>query len=345
MESGRKAVFRFDARPEIGGGHAIRCLTLADSMTTAGWQCWFAVHQDTQAFMHRVGRDDLALILLSDDLGKEPNQIASHFDGDNYDLLIVDHYERDIAFETACRRHAKRIMVIDDLADRKHDADILLDQNYGRTPSDYKDLIRNNCQFLIGPNYALLRPQFLTKRVDCLINRQQRTRVQKVLISFGMSDIQELVLTALVALQDIGFSGQIIVVMPAGTPSFTRAQTNALDIGERVQILCDVEDMATLMADADLAIGAGGTMSLERCVMGLPAIVATITKNQVFGTAALSQLGAVWEIRASSADLISFQAKLREILGNFNKIKQASRLAANVCDGAGPARVLGAIND
>lgn len=344
MDRGPQAVFRFDATPEIGGGHAMRCFSLADAMTYAGWRCLFAVHTNTRAFINRLGKNNLSFILLPDDISQEPDQIASSLNGGVCDLLIVDHYERNVVFETACRTFAKRIMVIDDLANREHDVDILLDQNLGRKPSDYAGLVSKDCRFLIGPGYALLRPQFRFQRNLALNKRWKRKTVNNILISFGMSGMQEMVLNALQALREISFSGHIVIVIPAGAEDTAQAQAEAVVMGASVRIFHDVEDMANLMAEADVAIGGGGTMSWERCAMGLPALVAMLGDNQVLGTEALSRIGAIWKVVPSNIDQVSLQIKLKEILNNYSLIRRASRVAAEVCDGTGCVRVLEVIN-
>ena len=88
-----------------------------------------------------------------------------------------------------------------------------------------------------------------------------------------MSGMQEMVLNALQALREISFSGHIVIVIPAGAEDTAQAQAEAVVMGASVRIFHDVEDMANLMAEADVAIGGGGTMSWERCAMGLPAPV------------------------------------------------------------------------
>ena len=174
-------------------------------------------------------------------------------------------------FETACRNYADRIMVIDDLADRKHDTDLLLDQNLGREIGDYCDLVSSDCRLLLGPRFALLRPQFLSQRASALARRKGQNHIQKILISFGMSDPKNLSYTALKALFNIRFSGHIDVVIGEYTPVTPWCVFKLQEMGQG-SYLSDVENMAKLMANADLAIGGGGITAWERCAMGLPAL-------------------------------------------------------------------------
>ncbi len=134
------AVFRCDGSAAIGGGHVRRCLTLAAALAEAGWARAFAVREETLAVIPGLAEAVDQVAVLDGPIEDEPARIAEAF-GDAWDLLVVDHYRRDTRFETACRQWAERILVIDDLADRRHDADLLLDQTFGRKRSDYTQLV------------------------------------------------------------------------------------------------------------------------------------------------------------------------------------------------------------
>ena len=342
--TGRRAVFRFDAGPAIGGGHALRCLTLAKSMSRAGWECWFAINECTQSYGKLLSLYKPRCILLSKDAAEEPMDIEYGLGGRGCDLLIVDHYGRDAMFEKACRKYADRIMVIDDLADRKHDTDLLLDQNLGREIGDYCDLVSSECRLLLGPRFALLRPQFLSQRTSALDRRKGQNHVQKILISFGMADPKNLSYTALKALFNIRFSGHIDVVISEYTPGYTMVRLQAQKMGHKVRILSEVENMAKLMASADLAIGGGGITAWERCAMGLPALSVVYAPNQVLSTRALFNLGAIWMIEGLSVNQDVIQEKLNEIISDYSTIRCASIRAGQVCDAKGCGRVLQSIN-
>ena len=343
-ENGRRAVFRFDAGPIIGGGHAVRCLTLAEFMSHEGWDCWFAIGNHTQSYVKPLSLYQPRCITLSKDATQEPMEIASGLGERRCDLLVVDHYSRDAIFETACRDYVDRIMVIDDLADREHDADLLLDQSLGREANDYRDRVSSDCRLLLGPRFALLRPQFLLHRPQALARRQEQNHVQKILISFGMSDPGGLSYTALQALFNIGFTGHIDVVISKDAPSHSKILLLALGMGDKVRVLSDVKNMAEVMANADLAIGGGGMTAWERCAMGLPALSVVYAPNQVFSTRALFKAGAIWMIEDSSVNQDIMQEKLNEILRDYSNIKHAAMQAGQVCDAEGCRRILKVIN-
>ena len=337
-------MFRFDAGPAIGGGHALRCLTLAKSMSLAGWECWFAINKSTQSYVKLLSLHEPRCIPVSEDPAQEPLDIEYGLGGRGCDLLIIDHYGRDAIFETACRNYVDRIMVIDDLADRKHDSDLLLDQNLGREPSDYCDLVSSDCRLLLGPRFALLRPQFLSQRTSALARRKEQNHVEKILISFGMSDPKNLSHTTLKALFNIRFSGHIDVVIGDYTSSYTMVRLQAQEMGANVRILSDVENMAKVMANADLAIGGGGMTAWERCAMGLPALSVVYAPNQVLSTRSLFNSGAIWMIEGLSVNHELIQEKLNEIISDYSAIRRASIQAEQICDAEGCGRVLQSIN-
>src|SRR5690606_12034475 len=105
----------------------------------------------------------------------------------NPDWLVADHYALDAKCELALINVVGRIMVIDDLANRPHECVLLLDQNLGRLESDYDDLLPENCQRLIGPHYALLRPEFAELR-ELSLKRRQPPKLKRILVFLGGVD-------------------------------------------------------------------------------------------------------------------------------------------------------------
>jgi len=339
------AVFRFDAGPEIGGGHAMRCLTLAEAMIQAGWRCRFAIRAGTMETVHRLAAYAADCIELSGEPGDEPAEIASALAGERCRLLVADHYGRDAAFETPCRVFADAVMVIDDLADREHDADLLLDQNLGRRAGDYADLVPETCRRLMGPEYALLRPDFAALRGNALVRRRAAEGVERILVSFGMADPHGLTLRALAALGAAGYAGQVDAVIGGGAPDIADVHALAAEMGPQVRVLSDVEDMATLMADADLAIGAGGTTSWERCALGLPALVLIVADNQIPIAEALADAGAAWVLGDLTIAEGTLRAAIADILADERAVMAGAMAAAEICDGDGCRRVLEALYD
>ncbi|SMF10713.1 UDP-2,4-diacetamido-2,4,6-trideoxy-beta-L-altropyranose hydrolase [Pseudogulbenkiania subflava] len=311
-QTGKTIVFRADASLQMGTGHVMRCLTLADTLTASGAGCHFIcrAHDGNLAAFIRQRGYQVHLLELVPGVPAQANPLAhaawlgasmmqdaaetaallSHL---KPDWLVVDHYALDARWETPQRRHVARLMVIDDLADRQHDCDLLLDQNLGRTDADYVARVPAYCTCLLGPNYALLRPEFAALRPYSL-QRRQKGALRTLLITMGGVDKDNATGHVLQALSgsSLPLDCRITVVMGATAPWLNEVTTLAETLPWPVDVQVNVSNMAQLMADADLAIGAAGSTSWERCCLGLPSIVICLAENQRFITNQLKQCGA-----------------------------------------------------
>ena len=313
-------VFRVDASVWIGSGHLMRCLTLASVMRDRGADILFVCRDLPGNLCQLVEERDFRMQQLPSplldyqggcqmtgsglspevDLQADADETAAILSAEskrnanrNIDLLVVDHYALDAGWEEKMRPWAGRIMVIDDLANRKHDCDILLDQNYYDNLGDrYESLLPDHCVKLLGPQYALLRPEFHRER------QHQKKRdgiVRQILVFFGGSDPSNETGKALQAIQLFGKMGiDVDVVVGAGNPHQDQIRQLCANIsGVRVSFHCQIDNMAELMAGADLAIGAGGTAMWERCYLGLPSLVVIVADNQLQPVLAAAGAGAV----------------------------------------------------
>lgn len=255
-------------------------------------------------------------------------------------LLIVDHYDLDVEFERACRPWAERILVIDDLANRKHDCDLLVDQTPGRDEHDYSQLVPGDCIVLAGSGYALLDRRFRQARA---IRANGCDAVQRILVNFGGSDIVGATVLALEALSEASLGLMTDVVV--GTPGndFDRIRSLAASLEPPATVHVAVSDMASLMARADLAIGAGGVSSLERCCVGLPSAIVTVAENQNAMATALGRAGAAAVLGTASAVLPGALAHaIRGLVTNHPLRIAMCSGAARITDGFGAARVAAA---
>jgi UDP-2,4-diacetamido-2,4,6-trideoxy-beta-L-altropyranose hydrolase len=307
-------VIRADASKTIGGGHVQRCLSLAAVLRARGWRC---------ALM--TGVQTAAIVPLPDwlEMIKAPKPA---------DLLIVDHYGLAAPWESDCRSWARRLLVVDDLADRPHDCDLLLDQAAGRRPEDYRDLAPAGCRFLLGPAYAILRPDFARLRAASLARRRMPGR--RLLINFGAADAQNRAGLILGALAATGGYFDADVVCGASSEHLPGLRDLAEALPGDVVIHGQVATMADLMVAADLAIGAGGSASWERCALGLPAIVLTLADNQAWTARALAEAGAALNPSVDDA-----AREALTLLGEPKRLAAMSANAASLCDGSGAERV------
>jgi len=322
------AVFRTDASDAIGGGHVMRCLTLADELQARGWSCVFSCTSETVKTVRALATSGYKIISADEKI-------------DCADILIVDHYGLDRRYEEQCRTWAKRIVVIDDLADRPHDCNLLMDQTFGRDPNDYKALVPAHCHILTGPEHALLRPQFAAARPASLTRRQKQSgKVDRILIMMGTSDKDNTTGLALSALALLEKHLNIDVILGGNAPHLQAVKQQAQESRHSVTIHTDINDVAALMSAADLCIGAGGTASWERCCMGLPTLVIEIADNQKkiireLGKAkAISNAG---QYRNLTPEILATMTQ--DLIDNANHIAKTSAMAAEICDGKGTIKL------
>jgi UDP-2,4-diacetamido-2,4,6-trideoxy-beta-L-altropyranose hydrolase len=311
----------------------MRCLTLADTLNEAGWRCALAVRPgtfDTVPGLAQSGHDTFA---LDEPAPSEPAALAARWP-QGCDLLVADHYGRDAAWELA----------IDDLADREHDCDVLLDQNLGRKADDYEGLVPPTCRLLMGPEYALLRPQFAAARAAALARRKGRSEVERILMNLGATDPQNATGMVLEGIKRSGIKADLDVVLGAGAPHLEEVRALAENLPQPTRVHVDARDVAPLMAAADLAIGAAGTSSWERCCLGLPSLLVVIADNQRTAAAALEAAGAArlvgWH---ADCDAVAVAAQISSLVAAPEARARMSARAAEVCDGRGSLRALMAL--
>ncbi len=371
-----RVLFRADASVEIGTGHIMRCATLADALRQAGAAVVFACRAlpgDLRAWLSEQG---YPVLTLPDDLADNTSLSAgTGIDGSDvtnaktalphsdflYDWLVVDHYGLDARWETAMRAQARKILVIDDLANRPHDCDVLLDQNVtAPTVSPYTGLVPANCQQLLGPSFALLRPAFAALRADScervspcgLKDTDSAACITRLLIFFGGSDPTQECFKALNALRLLRtmeplpdwLSGlQVDLIAGGSNPRFEALQTKCLGM-PNLQLHRQVQDMAAMMQQADLCLGAGGTTTWERCCLGLPGVVIAVADNQVVITQNVAALGAQRYLGESAKVTASdIASALQSLLGDAESASVLAGLrqaGMALVDGLGVQRVV-----
>jgi UDP-2,4-diacetamido-2,4,6-trideoxy-beta-L-altropyranose hydrolase len=312
----------------------MRTLALAARFQEGGWSVGFAATEETFASVAALKDSPLERLLLELDADKEPEAMRRRWP-DGADILIVDHYGRGIVLERACRGWAGRIVVIDDLADRPHDADILVD--VASRPEAYRGFVPQSCEVLAGSEYAIVNGTFRAMRPRALARRHKAT-AERVLISFGQVDAPNATQTALAALASAGFEGDVDVVLGHAAPHLDEVRAAA---GGRTQVHIDVSDMPSLMAEADLAIGAGGVTALERCCLGLPSILVTIADNQCRIVAMLAEAGAAIDIGAADTGLERrLTEKLQALLPDTSGWAAMANMGRKLVDGLGVDRIV-----
>lgn len=352
-------VFRTDSSSAIGSGHVMRCMTLAEALKSRDASVSFVcrelpghlgAHIVTNGYpVHMVSTDRaLAAATVHDE--EYPARFDINWEDDArqtekylkqeepVDWLVVDHYGLDERWHEGMRPRVAHIMVVDDLADRMHDCDLLVDQNYyDDLGLRYDRLVPEHCRRLLGPEYAMLRPEFAAAR------RQQRVRdgsINRILIFLGGADPQNVTQRAAEAIRAIRRPEIAVdIVIGAANPHAERLKTVC-----RLMSNCTyhykVDNMAALMAAADLAIGAPGSATWERCCMGLPTIFIATARNEVAIAQAAeavgigSYLGMHYDVTPSM-----IANEIRTLLADPLTMNAWSEKAASLVDGTGVDRV------
>ncbi len=334
----RNAVIVANASIVVGGGHVRRCRVLADALISEGWDVTFALPAEALSVSPSLSR--YATMQIAFRGSDTARQLFDVLPG-SCDLLVVDHYDLDAAFEAACRQWARRILVIDDLANRMHDCDWLVDQTPDRLPADYAPLVPPSCSLLLGPGYALLDARFRA----CRNKRAERNDVRRVLVSFGSTDPGGMTDLALRGLEQSGLEVEIDIVLGASSPNIENIKSTAARLGRGAKVYVDVDDMASLITEADLAVGAGGVSALERCCLGVPSVILVVAENQRGNVEGLVRAGAAVSFGAGSA--VSPQTlgrKLLELAADLARRRSMSEAGRDLCDAFGPERVMNALN-
>ncbi|MBC9251082.1 UDP-2,4-diacetamido-2,4,6-trideoxy-beta-L-altropyranose hydrolase [Pseudomonas alcaligenes] len=353
-----KVAFRTDASLQIGSGHLMRCLTLADALARLGHECLFICREHPGHLLAQIAQRGFQAHALpaakaaveGEALAGQPahaawlgcawrtdvRQTAAVLEVFRPDWLIVDHYALDRHWEAEVRPLCGQLMVIDDLADRAHLCDLLLDQNLGRTREDYAGLLPAQCRTLIGPAHALLRPDFAQLREYSLQRRRQPV-LRRLLITMGGVDQPNATGQVLAALKQVRLPADclISVVMGLQAPWLEQVRAVALQMPWPTEVLVNVDDMAQRMAEADLAIGAAGSTSWERCCLGLPTFMLVLAQNQQEAALALERAGAVSKLSLED-DLGSVLPRLFAALGErLEGLASLTQQAAAITDGGG----------
>lgn len=350
-------VFRTDATAQIGTGHFMRCMTLAEELQQHNAQIRFVSRDLPQYLRDLLETKGMELAPLERDATsyQAGNLAHSHWlnasqeqdaqatkqalSGKKWDWLIVDHYALDARWESALRLSAGHIMAIDDIADRYHDCDVLLDQNlYAEMQERYTGKVPVQCRQLLGPRYALLRDEFRESRKQA---KQRSGQVKRILVFFGGMDVDNYTGRAIEALAGLEVGvGQVDVVIGMQHPC--REQIEALCKSHGYHCHVQTKRMAELMVHADLAIGAGGSAMWERCCLGLPALSVCVADNQLRQIADAAEQGLIYSL--SGGDLTSsFRRHISSLLENESLRKLISRTAMQEVDGFGVNRVVAAL--
>jgi len=352
-----KIVFRVDSSIDIGIGHVMRCRTLAKALSAQGAIVQFICRAHVGNGIETLHADGFPVTALSAPTGnadpteredyaawlgasqaQDADETIAALDG-RFDWIVVDHYGIDADWERRLRAHVNQIMVIDDLANRQHDCDLLLDQNYVHGMKiRYTDKLPSQAKCLLGPAYALIRPEYVNQRRARQVGDGE---IRRVFVFFGGTDPDNLtgrMLSAFTAstLQPIA----VDIVVGANNPNRDAVEAQATAVPQ-ITLYDPRPHLADLMAKADLAVGAGGTTTWERCCLGLPSLVVSIAKNQQPACEALARDGVIeWVGHHDQVTAAALTEALMALTHDPARVRSLASASHALVDGNGTQRVV-----
>lgn len=355
---GLKIAFRVDAAFGIGTGHVLRCLTLASELAKAGNEIYFISRLHPGHLCDYIEQMGYPIFRLEAPSVSWDNQnqdcevdystwLGAEYEADaestvaycrqeKIDAIFVDHYGIDEKWESLVKKSVDKILVIDDLANRAHNCDWLIDQTYGRNYSDYEHFLPGETSVLLGGAYALLRSEFANARKTSLY--RSRKSVQQILITMGGIDPDNVTSKILdwLTMSSLPDTTKIIIVLSKNAVWIDALKKQLPTNRFCVDLRLGVSNIAELMSQSDLSIGAGGTTAWERCALGLPTIQYVLAENQRFIAKTLSSRRVIipLELTGNSAELVT------AVDSSHLRLKKIQILSAAMIDGRGAARVV-----
>lgn len=337
-----RVCFRTDGSLSIGIGHVMRCLALATELRRRGDDCVFLMRNLKGSAADIVADAGFPVVSLAcgPDWRDDADQTLAAIGEEPVNWLLVDHYGLAAEWEEVVRSKARRVAVIDDLADRRHACDLIIDHNIGRQREDYAPLVPEGTECLVGSEYALLRAPFASLRQAH--DAKGATRMPRhMLVALGGGDSTEVTRAVLASMQDFSFPEGFRLTVVVGSPvdALDEVRRAAGRLSCATEVICNPPDFPELLAASDIAIGAGGVTALERCCLGIPSIIVVIAENQRRGAMELGSLGAASVI----SDVSHIGSRLPGMLASLLDPAVAAAMSAcamTVADGLGIRRVV-----
>lgn len=343
----RRVAFRVDASIQIGTGHLVRCLALAHGLRKAGVESLFVMARllpQLRAHLQDAGFET-RMIPCGPERLDQPFYVDQQADSRSFlevidgisdvGAVIVDHYGLDSAWEARVRNKSRRVMAIDDLADRTHDADWLLDQSLPSPARIHDRWLPAHCRRLLGPKFALLRGEFASLRTEMRPHRDRR----RALLFVGGADPDDITSLALRAWSQVKQPRPPLDVVIGGShPARTRIQAAVTSLPD-VQLHIQTQAMGELLAQTKLFVGSAGTISWERCCLGVPAIMFSIADNQDYNLSSLAAARTGISLgKASRMTSRALSNLISKVLSKPGLMERMARRSANLVDGRGSER-------
>ncbi|MBK8008145.1 MAG: UDP-2,4-diacetamido-2,4,6-trideoxy-beta-L-altropyranose hydrolase [Rhizobiales bacterium] len=331
-------VFRCDASSTLGAGHVARCLALADAFAHADYKILFVTRKGSVNAAPNLTRYNY--VEIEGNEAVELDRLGSLADA-NDTTLVLDHRERHINYEKACRRFASRILVITDFPDRPHDCDALVDQTIGRQASEYVAQVPKTSTVLTGSQYALVGKSFVSLR-DQAKSRRKAGPAQRILLTFGATDPFNYLGRLLPALLEHARGLKIDIAAGSRPLDDIKAVCDAH--ANRISVLRAPNEMPGAILETDLAVGLAGASAWERCVLGLPSALFIPSDYHLLATERLAATGAAQVVGGNDFEPAHAVRRIVTLAQDEALLTRMSDRAFALCDGNGAARIVNAVH-
>lgn len=358
----KNVIVRCDSSQIIGNGHVMRSLTLAEKLCRYGYLVSFICRQHRGNLItfieqkgykvHRLPVDDSCSVnnFINDSRSlsyfhwlastQEQDALACVPIIERYqpEWVIVDHYAIDYCWQRRIKKYCGNLMVIDDLADRKHECDLLLDQTVGRKTNSYKSLVPEHCKLLLGANYIMLRPEFIHWQ-NYSLDRRKKKSIKSILITMGGVDQNNITGKIINILECHSLQEEpieLVVILGRNAPHIDKIKRQVEKSSLDIILHIDATNMAEIMANVDIAIGAAGSTTWERCYLGVPSLLITLAKNQEYIAEKVAISGAAINLGSS----LDPSAVINKLIYIKNNLREMNQKALSMLDGKGVSRVV-----
>jgi len=348
-----KIIIRADSSFNIGSGHIMRCLTLATELNKRGHNVEFICRDLPGNLIQYIDHAGFNVYTLPNNNTQNKiktvyESLSHNWEEDailtseilkdlNAQIVILDHYAFDEKWENEIYQYVHQILVIDDLENRKHQCDFLLDQNFYFTKKNrYVDLVNQKTTKLFGPSFALLRDEFLLNR-----KKIEEKSIKNILVYFGASDVTQETKKVLKALNNLSSSYELIIDVIVGISNREYEElVKEFSAYKHITFYTQTNDFSSFMKKADLCIGAGGSTTWERCCIGLPSIVIPVAENQIIPMEELNKANAIILMEATH-DFKRYEEKIKSVLDMpVRELQKIRKAGFDIFDGLGVNRVV-----
>lgn len=331
------AIFRCDASPQIGAGHASRCLALAEAFEEAGHDILFATNPEAATTFPALRKHRIESGSFS--TRDQPSWLRKLAEGSRASL-VIDLREADESYESQCKAWTHKLAVIADFPDRKHNCDLIADQTIGRAPGEYAPLVPTYCKVMTGKDNALIGRAFTTLRSEAK-KRRAAAPAKSMLVAFGATDPFNHLGRVLPPLVET--APELKIVIAAGSRPLDDVRRTIENREGSISVIRNAEDMPRAILEADLAVGLAGASAWERCVLGLPSALFIPSSYYRLATERLADSGAAAIAGGDDFDPVQACRKIFGLAQDGAALARMSAQAFELCDGNGATRIVNAL--